>query len=185
MDSFEYLVAALLRAEGYWTDVSLRVSLTREDKVAIGRNSTPRWEIDVVGYRPKDDEVLVIECKSYFDSRGVTYRDLCTNLDKSRYKLFVEPRTREIVLGRLMSQLRKLGSVSDNARPVLCLAAGKIRSAQDESQLLELFASHGWRLFGETWLKNGLQLLSQNSYENSVASVVAKILLRVRTSLND
>ena len=72
MDAFEKLVAEILWAEGHWVQTSVRVNLTKEEKVRIGRPSSPRWEIDVVGYRGRDNILQVVECKSYLDSRGVT-----------------------------------------------------------------------------------------------------------------
>lgn len=71
MDSFEQVVATVLDRAGYWTRTSVKVNLTREDKHAIGRPSAPRWEIDVVAYSARENELLVVECKSYLDSAGV------------------------------------------------------------------------------------------------------------------
>ena len=72
MDAFEKLIAEILWAEGYWVRTSVRVNLTKEEKVRIGRYSSPRWELDVVRYRGRRNALQVIECKSYLDSRGVT-----------------------------------------------------------------------------------------------------------------
>jgi hypothetical protein len=47
MDAFESLIATLLRRDGYWVETSVKVSLMPEEKHAIGRQSSPRWEIDV------------------------------------------------------------------------------------------------------------------------------------------
>jgi hypothetical protein len=49
MDSFEHVIAAILQRRGYWTQTSLKVGLTAEEKKVVGRPSSPRWEIDVVG----------------------------------------------------------------------------------------------------------------------------------------
>jgi hypothetical protein len=89
MDAFEKLVAEILWAEGYWVRTSVRVNLTKEEKVRIGRPSSPRWELDVVGYRGRENVLQVIECQSYLDSRGVTVaalNDLNAAAD-SRFKL--------------------------------------------------------------------------------------------------
>jgi hypothetical protein len=58
LDSFEQLVAAVLDRAGYWVRMSVKVNLTPEDKRAIGRPSSPRWEIDVVAYNGRDQELL-------------------------------------------------------------------------------------------------------------------------------
>jgi len=36
--------------DGYWVRTSVKVDLTKEEKVQIGRPSSPRWELDIVGY---------------------------------------------------------------------------------------------------------------------------------------
>ncbi len=42
MDAFEHLVSEILWAQGYWVRTSVKVALTKEEKVAIGRPSSPR-----------------------------------------------------------------------------------------------------------------------------------------------
>jgi hypothetical protein len=59
MDSFEAVVAAIFQRQGYWTQTSVKVELTKAEKVAIKRPSSPRWELDVVGYRGASNELLV------------------------------------------------------------------------------------------------------------------------------
>ena len=71
MQGFEALIAEILEAEGYWVRRGHKVGLTKEDKQEIGRPSSPRWEIDVLGYRAPENLVLAVECKSYLDSPGV------------------------------------------------------------------------------------------------------------------
>jgi hypothetical protein len=71
MDAFEQLAADIFWNEGYWVRTSVKVELTREEKVRIGRHSSPRWEIDLIAYRATSNELLALECKSYLDSGGV------------------------------------------------------------------------------------------------------------------
>lgn len=71
MDDFEQLVSEILWMEGYWVRSSVKVELTKEEKRAINRHSSPRWEIDVVGYKAGENLLRVVECKSYLDSMGV------------------------------------------------------------------------------------------------------------------
>ncbi|TWT89758.1 hypothetical protein Mal64_01370 [Pseudobythopirellula maris] len=71
MDAFESLIATILMRDGFWVQTSLNVKLTKSEKVEIGRHSSPRWELDVVAYRPGDNVLRVVECKSYLDSSGV------------------------------------------------------------------------------------------------------------------
>jgi len=70
MDAFEHIVAAILDREGYWTRKEVKVEITKDEKKQIGRPSSPRWEIDVVGYKAAMNEIWVVECKSYLDSKG-------------------------------------------------------------------------------------------------------------------
>ena len=65
MDAFETVVAAILQRQGYWTLTSVKVGLTKEEKREIGRHSSPRWELDVVAYRGRDNSIKVVECKSF------------------------------------------------------------------------------------------------------------------------
>src|SRR6185295_1642542 len=99
MDSFESLVATLLRRDGYWIWPSFKVELTKEEKRAIGKHSSPRWEVDLVAYKGATNEVLAIECKSYLDSGGVLFRKGCFD-PPHRYKLFCDAKLRQVVLDR-------------------------------------------------------------------------------------
>ena len=67
MDAFEQVVSEILWTEGYWVRTSVKVSLTKEEKRQIGRPSSPRWELDVVAYRGRDNILRVVECKNYLD----------------------------------------------------------------------------------------------------------------------
>jgi hypothetical protein len=178
MDSFEDVVATVLDRAGYWVRKSVKVQLTREEKRAIDRPSSPRWEIDLVAYRGSSNELLVVECKSYLDSAGVRLAsfDGPKAADETRYKLFSDERLRTVVLGRLACQLAEQGFCPDGVTARLCLAAGKIHG--DPAPLRAYFQSKGWMLFDRAWLRAGLEALATESYENSVASIVAKLLLR-------
>src|SRR2546427_7588815 len=92
MDSFEQVIASILERNGFWTRTAVKVDLTPEDKRAIGRASSPRWELDVVAYRGSDNLLRVIECKSYLDSYGVRAATFAgkNQKDVTHYKLFFE-----------------------------------------------------------------------------------------------
>src|SRR4051812_37193485 len=128
MDSFEAVIAAILQRRGYWTQTSVKVELTKEEKVAVGRPSSPRWELDVVGYRGASNELLVLECKSYLDSTGVS----CATFEgknipnQTRYKLFFDEELRRVVLSRLSEQLVAAGFCTPRPNIALGLAAGKV-----------------------------------------------------------
>jgi len=178
MDSFEQVVATILDREGYWVRTSVKVALTPEEKRAIQRPSAPRWELDVVAYSGSRNELLVVECKSYLDSDGVraTSFDGSKADEETRYKLFSDDVLRRVVLGRLETQLAEQGFCPQGTKATLCLAAGRIYG--DAAPLREIFVLNGWRLFERGWMIDGLHRLAEESYDNSVASVVAKLLLR-------
>jgi hypothetical protein len=178
MDAFESVIAAILQRQGYWTLTSFKVEMTKAEKRAIGRHSSPRWELDVVAYSGRDHELRVVECKSFLDSPGVE----CSAFDGSnpaastKYKLFCDSTLRRVVLRRLVKQLVEAGFCPKNPTVKLCLAAGRIRG--DEEALAELFQRRGWILMAPEFIKADLRKLRDSGYENSVAAVVAKLLLR-------
>ena len=180
MDAFEDVVASFLRNRGHWVESCFKVKLDKAEKVEIGRPSSPRWELDLLAYRTRDNELMVIECKSFLDSTGVGISSFGENLKSDRYKLFNEPKLREVVFSRLAKQLEEQGAILPSPRIQLCLAAGRIKSTRDRKALHELFHDQGWRLFDEEWLREEMGALSKESYQNSITSVVAKLLLRGR-----
>lgn len=177
MDSFESLVAVLLRQQGYWTATSFKVNLTKEEKRLIGKTSTPRWEIDVLAYKGATNEVLAVECKSFLDSRGVIFRDGSFEPPK-RYQLFSNSRLRAVVLRRLALQVEEAGLCRATPRTTLCLAAGKIAQRSDYEAMRVCFSEQGWKLFDPEWIRQRLIQASECGYENDVSVVVSKILWR-------
>lgn len=186
MDSFESLVGSLLEREGYWTRSSVKVELTAAEKKRIGRPSSPRWELDLVAYKAKSNELLVVECKSYLDSPGVRFGGLDGSQPKEakRYKLFNERVLRQTVLQRLVKQLVSSGACAPRPTVTLCLAAGNIASEPDQADIKKLFDRNGWQLFDSSWLEERLRRISNSGYENEVATVVAKLLLRASSKQN-
>lgn len=178
MDAFETVVASILQRQGYWTLTSVKDELTKAEKREIGRHSSPRWELDIVAYRGRGNELLVVECKSFLDSPGVECAAFSgTNAAAAkRYKLFCDARLRRVVLRRLEEQLVAAGFCARNPTVKLCLAAGKIRG--DEAWLRAHFDKQGWSLLGPEMIREELRTLRESGYENSVAAVVAKLLLR-------
>jgi len=177
MDAFESLVAALLRHRGWWTTTSFKVQLTKEEKRCVGRASTPRWEIDVLAYKGATNEVLAVECKSFLDSRGVIFRDGAFEPAR-RYKLFSDAKLRGVVLRRLAVDLERRGLCTSKPKVTLCLAAGKLASTTDCRELRTHCRDQGWRLLDSAWIERQLSQASNSGYENDVAFVVAKLLLR-------
>jgi hypothetical protein len=178
MDAFESVIAMILERDGFWVRTSFKVELTKEEKREIERPTAPRWEIDIVGYRPGDNVLRVVECKSYLDSRGVTLAAFDpSSRHAERFKLFNKRKTREVVLSRLAAQLSEARSIRKNPTIQLCLAAGKI-VATDVEALRSHFDANGWLLFDGDWLRGQLLSIAAEGYENSIAAVTAKLLLR-------
>ncbi|WP_299874763.1 hypothetical protein [uncultured Sulfitobacter sp.] len=179
MDAFEHVISEILWAEGYWTRPSLKVELTKKEKAEIGRPSSPRWELDVVAYNGRDNELLMVECKSYLDSNGVKVSAFNgqSEKDANRYKLFNEPTTFSVVSNRLIEQLAERGLIQENPKIRLVLAAGKVASRSRDA-LSEHFDKMGWLLWDEAWLKDRLLLIAKGGYDNNIAAVTAKILTR-------
>ncbi len=177
MDSFESLVAMLLKRDGYWTSMGVKVDLTKDEKQKIGRPSTPRWEIDVVAYKGSTNELLAVECKSFLDSPGVVFRN--GNFEpEERYKLCVSSITREVVLERLAQQLVDSGACLDKPKVTLALAAGRIATRTDRNGLDALFKKNNWRLYDSKWICAELKTAADSAFENDIAHVVSKLILR-------
>ncbi|MGD0697356.1 MAG: hypothetical protein ABSB82_21255 [Terriglobia bacterium] len=179
MDSFEQVVAAILQRRGFWTLTTVKVELTKAEKRDIGRHSSPRWELDIVAYRGSSNELAVVECKSFLDSPGVRC-DVFEGTrpkDETRYKLFCDATLRGVVLKRLVTQFVEAGFCAPNPSLTLCLAAGKIYRGE-EAKLESIFNQHGWRFWGPSFIRSELEALRDSAYENTVAAVVAKLLLR-------
>ena len=161
MDSFEAIVGLLLQKEGYWVRRSVKVNLTPKEKKKIRRHSSPRWELDLVAYKAKSNELLVVECKSLLDSRGVTAQGVSGKGRKNLYKLFNDSVLRKTVLNRLVKELVESDSCASFPSVTLCLAAGKIARDADRENIKKLFERNGWRLFDDSWLSKRLKSLGE------------------------
>jgi hypothetical protein len=184
MDAFESLISMLLRHQGYWTTPSFKVELTGEEKRKIGRPSSPRWELDLIAYKGQTNEVLMVECKSFLDSPGVLFRNGAFE-HPQRYKLFTDDVLLEVVQSRLREQLVKTGACAPSPNITLCLAVGKLASRTDAAGMKNHFDARGWRLFGPDWVREHLLTASKAGYENDVAFVVSKLLLRGKHQHDD
>jgi hypothetical protein len=142
----------------------------------------PRPELDIVAYRGSDNFLYVVECKSYLNSRGVTFAGLsgADAVTAGRYKLFSDanPKLRKVVLDRLRAQLIESGACppipASHVR--LCLACGHIAGKEDRSKLREHFEVRKWVPWDEDWLREHLENMGNSKYENQVSHVVAKLL---------
>jgi hypothetical protein len=157
----------------------VKVDLTKQEKIKIGRPSSPRWELDIVGYGGRDNILQVVECKSYIDSYGVKASGFSPGkgTEHDRFKLFNDVGLRQVVFNRLRLQLAKCGACRPDAEVKLALACGKVYE-RDRVWLQKHFAAQGWDLWDESWLREKLNVMAGRGYENQVSAVVAKLLLR-------
>lgn len=177
MDAFASLIKTLLEREGFWVRSGFRVNLTKLDKLAIGHPTCPRWEIDIVAYKGATNELWLVECKSHLDSWGVKFCSFMKDGSNS-YRLFTDANLREVVIERLVAQMKEAGGCLPNPRITLCLAAGKIRNEVDQRNLREHFAQNGWVLWDDEYISRALRDMSKGSYEDDVARVIATFLLK-------
>ena len=178
MDAFEQLAADIFWNEGYWVRTSVKVDLTREEKIRIGKHSTPRWEIDLVTYRATTNELLALECKSYLDSGGVHAAHFTPNHKLAgRYKLFHNDVLRDTVLARLRLQFVERALCPANVTVRLGMVYGHA-TPSNAAQLKLKFEEADWALYDADWLFGHLEQMAGASYENSTAAVVVKLLLR-------
>lgn len=180
MDAFEAVVGEMLRRDGYWVQSPYRVGLTKAEKVEIGRPSCPRWELDIVAYNASLNRIRIVECKSYLDSYGVRYSgfDGSNVKEAGRYKIFNEETLRRVVQNRMVREMCEAGLVRENPDVELVLACGKIKSEHDRERLQAHFNERDWMLWDKEWLRRKLIEVSVASYENTVAAVTVKLLLR-------
>lgn len=181
MEYFETIIKTLLEHEGYWVRQSFKVSLTKQEKRRIGKPSIPRPEIDLLAFKLKSHEVLVLEAKSYFDSPGVRLAEIQEKfqIPEGRYKLFTCTNYRNVILNRLRQDLQDLGMVGGNIKMKLGLVAGHIY--QDRSENIgSYFVSKGWFFWSPEDVRDKVNALAAKGYENELAIITAKILMRER-----
>ena len=185
MDAFEQIVKIVLEGQGWWVRQGYKVELTKEEKVEMGRHSSPRWEVDLLAFKPKTDRILIVECKSFLDSFGVRVSEFVDSdvPTKGRYKLFNESRLRDVVLKRLQAQLVGEGLVLPSSTIGLAMAVGKFKSASDREELRERFLSRDWQLIDDLQLRKWALELSERGYEDNVATIVAKLIAPDRVKL--
>lgn len=179
MDAFEQIVDTILRLDGYWTHRLFHVELTKREKHRLGLPTMPRPELDIIAYRPKSNELLVVECKSFLDSDGVRARAFKHdgNRFSRRFKLFVGRRLWNVVRSALVRELRARGACRPRPAVRLCLAAGRIASDRDRQMLHRLFDRRGWRLIDDVEIAERLAKAVEEGYTDDVAILAAKILV--------
>ena len=182
MNAFEEIVKQYLEEEGYWVRQSVKVDITKQDKVDIGLPSMPRPEIDLVALNAKNNELLLIEVKSFLDSYGVYSEAITDEKDvfSKRYRLFTDSIFREVVTKRLREEYLKQGLINENTKINYALAAGNIHSPADELKIREYFSKpeRGWKLFSPKDIKEKVKELAKKGWEDNLVTITAKLILR-------
>ncbi len=179
MDHFEAIIKTLLEHEGHWVRQSFKVNLTKQEKRDIGKHSIPRPEIDLLAYNVRKNSITALEAKSYLDSPGVRYNELCESYEvpEGRYKLFTCENYRNIVFSRLKKDLIQLNMANESTTISLGLAAGNVYQSKSE-EIKSLFNNNGWVFLSPEDIKQKVYELASKGYENEPAIIIAKILMR-------
>ena len=178
MNSSEALLGELLSLDGWSCRPGYRVSITKQEKVAIGQPSLPTPEIDVLA--TKHGRIVWVESKTYLDSRGVQAKTLADGYTgPGRVRVFNDAVYREVVTNALLRQLRLEESIGpDDPTVEYWFAAWKFCNAASRHEAQERFDANRWKLLGHDWFESQLRKLAATSYRDSTAALVAKLLLR-------
>jgi hypothetical protein len=179
MDSFENIVKVLLQEENFWVRQSEKVNLSKEEKRDTGKSSIPRPEIDLVALNYSRNEIVVLEVKSYLDSRGVVLSDVEAEYEEAqgKYKLFTCEKYRTIVFGRLKKDFVENGLANEDTRFKLGLAAGKVYQNKI-AELSKYFETRGWFFWGPDKIAKRIRKLAKKGYEDDPMVMTTKILER-------
>lgn len=164
---------------------SVRVALTKEEKVKVGKPKMPGYELDLVAYKGKQNEIMVVECKSYFDSPGVHAEGFEDPKSRKaeRYKLFNDRVLWKMVRRALRRRLVEEGRCASRPKIRLCLAAGHVVNAEHRTRIKRIFDRHqSWKLMDDREIAREIKKLANKGYMNNEAVMVAKILERVAAS---
>lgn len=176
MNPFENVVAKLLEQSGYWVRQNYRVNLSVPDKIALGSKNMPRPEIDVLAWSARDEELLIIECKSYLDSAGV---GLWAFDQSSRaIRLFADSTYRALITKRLLAQMKQEKLLPGKKPKVTYgLVCGQMVE-KEKSEVEALFKKNHWWLWTPDDVRRNLARLGKVPYENDLVTMMVKLLLR-------
>jgi len=183
MNAFEDIVKFYLEEEGYWVRQSVKVHrITKDDKKKLNNPSMPTPEIDIVAYNTKNNELILVEVKSFLNSYGVDYEEI-VGINKKlgeRYKLFTNDALRQIITDRLIEEYLHFGLVNENTKVRFALAAGKIHNDEHETNIRKYFSdpNRQWILFSPKDIKMKIKKLCDKSWEDNVITTAVKLVIR-------
>jgi hypothetical protein len=170
MDAFESIVAAIFEAQNYWVRRNVRLELPLESRRT--RNS-PRVEIDMIVLSQTKAELLVVECKSFLDSKGVRANAFLrpTPRSEKRYRLFLDSQYWSTVRNGVVNQLDLQGH---QLRIQRCLVAGNVVGPSEP--LMELASQSDWVFRDREWVRSGLKDLQKGLYTNDAVVMALKLM---------
>jgi Holliday junction resolvase-like predicted endonuclease len=189
MNAFEDIVKLYLEEEGYWVRQSVKVhKITKEDKRNLKNPSMPTPEIDIVAYKAKKNELLLVEVKSLLHSYGVHFEAVSgiAQEEGKRYKLFTNDLFRQIITDRLTEEYLQLGLINTTTTIKYALAAGKIHSEWDETNIVKHFSDpkRQWILFSPKQIKDKIKEFANKGWEDNVVIMTAKLTKDAVTYIN-
>jgi hypothetical protein len=176
-DPLKTLIVTLLEREGFWVRSGFKVRLTPEDKAAISGAWPPR-EIGFVAYKAATNELRLVGCAPYLDSRGVRLSSFAKANGPDEYRIFTDANVRSVVTTRIVTQLTEAGGCLPKPSVAFYFAAPKIREASERQSLQQHFEENGWVLWDDEWINKVLSDMSKGGDETGLSSAVAKLLLR-------
>ena len=183
MNAFEDIVALYLEEEGYWVRQHVKVhEITKEYKRNLGRYSIPTPEVDIVALNMKENELLLVEVKSFLDSYGVWYEAVSGTDPKKEstrgYRLFWDSEYRQVISQRLREEYLNRRLINETTRITYALAAGNIHSSADELNIREYFSKpeRGWKLFSPKDIKDKIRKMSEKGWEDNLVTITAKLI---------
>ena len=179
MDSFEEIAGLLLINDKYWVRHSVKVYLTKEEKIKINKPSTPRPEIDIVAFDVINNTVFLIEVKSFIDSGGVVYEKVVENnkFPTGKYKILTSKLYQDTIISRLKNDWISADLINKKTKFSFGLIAGNIYKNK-EDELIKHFNKNNWFFWGPTIIKQKLIELSKKGYENSTITIVTKLMTK-------
>lgn len=179
MDPFEIIISKFLQEKNYWVRSLVKVPFSKTDKRKIKNPTIPTPEIDIIAYNFKQNELLLVECKSLLDSKGIRFNSLIGKNQKfkSKYKLFNSSLYRNRLTKIIRMQYIKSGLINDQTTINYALAAGKIYS-KDKVKFDVYFKKRGWLFFSPNEIKDSIVEYSKKSYENDLIVMLTKLILR-------
>jgi len=179
MEAFEDLVSQILAMRGYWVRTSVRVPLSDSAFASDPTIKQRNCDLDVLAYSYRDNVVRIVECKSWLDSPGIRWKSFngSSEREASFFKLFNNNNLLSDVSKQLTAQLVESGACSSDVQIKLCLAGAKFFSREDKSLIRAHFASRGWELYDDDWVRDGLKDMSKlKVYMNRMSHLVSKLL---------